>query len=178
MIIAREKKKSNVAEYILYMWQVEDMIRACSFDIEEIEKNIISRMKMDKLLHEETRIWYTDLVDKMKKEEIEKSGHLAFVIDTLDQLETFHHKLLNELKNEKYINLYKLAGPNINALREKGKSPEKGDIYVSLTGLYGLLVLRLRKKVVSGETAMALQTISNLVAFLSAQYMKRQYPGK
>ncbi|MFR1241726.1 MAG: DUF4924 family protein, partial [Butyricimonas faecihominis] len=25
MLIAREKRKSNVAEYILYMWQVEDM---------------------------------------------------------------------------------------------------------------------------------------------------------
>ena len=24
MLIAREKRKSNVAEYILYMWQVED----------------------------------------------------------------------------------------------------------------------------------------------------------
>ena len=27
MLIAREKRKSNVAEYILYMWQVEDLLR-------------------------------------------------------------------------------------------------------------------------------------------------------
>jgi len=28
MIIAQKKRKENIAEYLLYMWQVEDLIRA------------------------------------------------------------------------------------------------------------------------------------------------------
>ena len=32
MIIARQKRKENIAEYLLYMWQVEDLIRANKFD--------------------------------------------------------------------------------------------------------------------------------------------------
>ena len=28
MIIARQKKQENIAEYLLYMWQIEDIIRA------------------------------------------------------------------------------------------------------------------------------------------------------
>lgn len=42
MIIAQQKRKENIAEYLLYMWQVEDLIRAYNFDIDKIEANIIS----------------------------------------------------------------------------------------------------------------------------------------
>lgn len=43
MLIAREKRKSNVAEYILYMWQVEDMLRAMQMDIELVNRNVVSQ---------------------------------------------------------------------------------------------------------------------------------------
>ena len=33
MIIASQKKKENIAEYLLYMWQIEDIIRAYGLDI-------------------------------------------------------------------------------------------------------------------------------------------------
>ena len=49
MNIASEKRKSNIAEYILYMWQVEDSIRAYNLDIAEIEdvvKVLISNKKI------------------------------------------------------------------------------------------------------------------------------------
>ena len=36
MIIARRKRKENIAEYLLYMWQVEDLIRANNFDMDSI----------------------------------------------------------------------------------------------------------------------------------------------
>lgn len=39
MIVAREKRKKNVAEYVLYMWQVEDTIRAFNFNINTLEEN-------------------------------------------------------------------------------------------------------------------------------------------
>ncbi|MDE7144362.1 MAG: DUF4924 family protein, partial [Muribaculaceae bacterium] len=34
MIIASEKRKNNIAEYLLYMWQIEDIIRANNLDID------------------------------------------------------------------------------------------------------------------------------------------------
>ena len=42
MIIASQKKKENIAEYLLYMWQIEDIIRAYGLDIEQIQKHIIN----------------------------------------------------------------------------------------------------------------------------------------
>ena len=41
MLIARQKKKENIAEYLLYMWQVEDIIRACGGDMNLIRQRII-----------------------------------------------------------------------------------------------------------------------------------------
>ena len=42
MIIASQKKKENIAEYLLYMWQIEDIIRAYGLDIGKIQKHIIN----------------------------------------------------------------------------------------------------------------------------------------
>ena len=39
MYISQQLKQQNIAEYLLYMWQVEDLIRANGFDIERIKKN-------------------------------------------------------------------------------------------------------------------------------------------
>ena len=38
MFIASQKRKENIAEYLLYMWQIEDMIRANNLDIDKIRK--------------------------------------------------------------------------------------------------------------------------------------------
>ena len=43
MYIASQKRQQNIAEYLLYMWQVEDIIRAYHFDIDLIKENIIDR---------------------------------------------------------------------------------------------------------------------------------------
>lgn len=43
MYIASQKRKENIAEYLLYMWQIEDLIRANGLDIDRIQANVIDR---------------------------------------------------------------------------------------------------------------------------------------
>ena len=43
MLIATKLKKENICEYLLYMWQIEDILRACKLDIELVDKHIISK---------------------------------------------------------------------------------------------------------------------------------------
>ena len=45
MIIAQQKRKENIAEYLLYMWQVEDLLRACDLDDDRIDQLLVSRFK-------------------------------------------------------------------------------------------------------------------------------------
>ena len=57
MFIASQKKKENIAEYVLYMWQIEDIIRANNLNIESITANIIDK--------------FTSLTDKQRQDLIE-----------------------------------------------------------------------------------------------------------
>ncbi|MDE6171927.1 MAG: DUF4924 family protein, partial [Bacteroides sp.] len=43
MKVAQQLKAKNIAEYLIYMWQGEDLIRAHGCDSDKISKNIISR---------------------------------------------------------------------------------------------------------------------------------------
>ena len=57
MYIASQKRKENIAEYLIYMWQVEDMIRANDLDIDKIQKNIITPSGLDEARQRELRGW-------------------------------------------------------------------------------------------------------------------------
>ena len=57
MIIAEQLRNSNRAEYLLYMWQVEDLIRAYDCDIERIEKEYLSRFQLDDEKTKAIRQW-------------------------------------------------------------------------------------------------------------------------
>ena len=45
--IAQQLKEKNIAEYLIYMWQEEDLIRANHCEPEEMEANIIARYPAD-----------------------------------------------------------------------------------------------------------------------------------
>ena len=46
MLIAQQKRKENIVEYILYMWNVEDLIRANGLDMKKIDDAVISKAQM------------------------------------------------------------------------------------------------------------------------------------
>ncbi len=46
------------------------------------------------------------------------------------------------------------------------------DIQVALNGLYGLLILRLKKSPVTEDTLKAFETIKELISELSSRYME------
>ena len=43
MFIAQELRKNNIAEYLLYMWQVEDTIRAFDCSLTRIKREYVER---------------------------------------------------------------------------------------------------------------------------------------
>ena len=170
MLIAREKRKNNIAEYLLYMWQVEDTIRACEFDMEIIEKRIISQFTENEKIRAEIRDWYANLILMMHEEDIREKGHLSIVQSLVNDLYDLHQKLLYERKDEEYLEQYSWAAPNIREFKKKLNGQSSNDIETCLCGLYALLLLRLQKRKVSGETQEAMQTFSNMLALLSDRF--------
>jgi hypothetical protein len=170
MIIAKEKKKENIAEYILYMWQLEDLIRAAGFDMNTIEKTIISLYDQPEPVKEEIRNWYTNLIIMMKEEGITEGGHLQFVNNIVNDLNDLHLRLLEKQEEIKYKELFTWASKNIYEFRKKGDFDDKSDIEVCFVALYGYLMMKLKNEDLTEETKDAMSTFSNLLAILAKKY--------
>jgi hypothetical protein len=172
MLIANQKRKENIAEYLLYMFQVEDLIRAYSFDIDLVDVNIIRKYEQPYSVKRDMREWYLSLINMMKERHLTRKGHIPIVRSLLDEMESFHIRLLHDENEKKYQGIYQKAKPGINTLREKSDDLAAGEIEICLNGLYGLLMLRLTKKEISPETAAAFGHISEMIGILSAKYLQ------
>ena len=172
MIIAEQKRKENIAEYLLYMYQVEDMIRANKLDLDSIEATLISKFEVTYEVKREMREWYKTLINMMREEQKEASGHLNILETTAEQLSEMHHQLLNQGIDTSYKETCNRARAHIEALRMRSGHGQESDIQVALNGLYGLLILKLKRTPITEETTRAFDTIRELVAELSSRYME------
>lgn len=172
MLIARQKRKTNIAEYVLYMWQVEDLIRAHQFNIDLIEKNLISQYSQPEKIKNEVRDWYANLMLMMYREDIREKGHLSMLTALIDELTDLHVRLINREEQSDYKELYRKTAGYIEEFRKKSARPEAGDIETSLNALYGLLLLRLKRQSVSRETEIAMASFSRLLAMLSHIFLQ------
>ena len=84
MITARQKRKENIVEYLLYMWQVEDMIRACRLDMDIMEERIISKYDQPEEAKRRIRLWYQELAKMQGK---------AISVETQDGIKQISHFL-------------------------------------------------------------------------------------
>jgi hypothetical protein len=170
MIIAQEKRKTNIAEFILYMWQVEDMIRASKFNLVHIDKIVISKFSLPDETLSEIRTWYANLITLMEEENLREKGHISFLRNLIRELNDLHLRLLQSADETKYQELYQKASENIRRFKQKSPDTFSSDIEVCLTGLYGYLMLRLKRSEISRETRAAMTSFSNLLAALSKRF--------
>ncbi|MEA3449104.1 MAG: DUF4924 family protein [Bacteroidota bacterium] len=170
MIIAKQKKKENIAEYVLYMWQIEDMLRALDIDKDKVGKNLISKYETDTKQKQEIRNWYEGLIQQMKDEKIQNAGHLQFLINQVNDLYEFHLYLMQNESETTYQQVFNLALPNLAAFREKSKNKDDNDVELTFNALYSLLLLRLQNKEVTSDTEKAMTSFSNYLGLLSKKY--------
>ena len=79
MFIASQKRKENYAEYVLYMWHIENIIRACNLEIEKIKTVMIDKFDLDDEKKKQMIEWYESLIDMMKRENVVENGHIQIV---------------------------------------------------------------------------------------------------
>ncbi len=170
MFIASQKRKENIAEYLLYMWQIEDIIRANELDIDNIEKNVIDKFRLDDSRWKEMVEWYESLIDMMRRENVEKSGHLQLNKNVIIQLTDLHLTLLKDPRFPEYTAEFYKALPFIVELRSKSGGNPVGEIETCFNALYGMLMLRLQSKEISPDTRNAITQISKFIATLTRNF--------
>jgi hypothetical protein len=172
MLIANQKRKENIAEYILYMFQIEDLIRAYAFDIEIIDNQIINKFDQPYSVRRDIREWYSTLISVMHAKNLNVKGHIPVIQSLIEELESFHLRLLKKTDELRYQEAYSKANSSISALRRRSNNNIIGNIELCLNGLYGLLMLRLMNKTVNPETAEAFSLISEFIGILSAKFLQ------
>lgn len=175
MIIAREKRKNNLAEYILYMWQLEDLFRGLQLDMELVEQYLVSQYSTDEESRREISAWYENLVEMMKQERIAEAGHLQVVVNMVNELTELHFYLLNEAADPAYRQLFMQAGNGLVEYRRRSNLPDAvSDVELALHALYGHLMLKLQKKAVHSQTVQAMDSFSRLLALLALRYREME----
>ena len=153
MMQMMKSKKDNIAEYILYLWQMEDYLRAFPQNADATQE-----------LHE--------LNEMMHREGIIDGGHLALANNALAELMDLHVSLLDE--DARYRAAIIRLQPSLNLLKAKTDRPTMSDIEACLVLLYQIMLLKLQKKEISDETASVQTLATQVLTFLSRTYHDNQ----
>lgn len=177
MLIAQQLKETNIAEYLIYMWQVEDLIRANNLDVDKIEEQIISRFNQPDNVKREIREWYENLIDMMRRENVVENGHLIINRNVISDLSELHIRLLKNANENEYSEQYYKTLPFIVELRSKSPNKDIPELETCFSAMYGFLLMKLQKKEISGETQAAISQIGNFLRLLTQKY-KDEKEGK
>ena len=145
-------KKNNIAEYILYLWQMEDYLRAFPQQADANQE-----------LH--------DLNQMMHQENIMEIGHLQLAQNALNELEDLHIDLLNQ--EATYRAAIIQLTPSLNLLKAKTDRPTMSDIEACLVLLYQIMLLKLQKRPISSETEAVQQQVTKVLQYLSKTYKEQ-----
>jgi hypothetical protein len=172
MLIAKIKRRENIAEYILYMWQIEDLLRALDFNADAVYRTLVEPLEVDNNKKQEVFFWYTGIISLLKEEGKELAGHNRHSLQFIAQLNELHLEL--KARDDKYNSLYAAARNDMELFREKSSKPGASDMEIAFDALYAKLLLRMRKESISPETSAAFDRIAAMLARLSAIFREEE----
>jgi len=176
MQIAQQLHRQNIVEYLLYMWQMEDLIRAYGCSLARIQSEYIAQFELTDEQREEEVDWFGSLISMMNQEGKREKGHLQINCVTMQALSELHAELLQSTKFPFYNSEYYRVLPYIVELRNKGDK-QVSEIETCLSALYGIMLLRMKHESVSASTESAIKEITTFVGMLADYYKKDKEEG-
>ena len=177
MLVSRELRKKNIAEYLLYMWQVEDLLRANELSLDKVKRNIVEPYALPDEESGELLQWYADLIDMMHQEGVKEKGHLQINKNIIINMCDLHLRRLKSSKVPFYSAAYYKALPFIVEFRTKSEGREKNELENCFDALYMVWMMKLQRREINEETLKATAEISKFISMLSL-YFKEDEEGK
>lgn len=173
MDIAQAKRKQNIAEYILYLWQLEDLLRAMQFSPEAIYSQLVAPRQIDKGVKHEYLIWYMDIVNLLRKEGKEESGHLEHTLHLIGDMHNLHLQLMQHPIGEHYRKTFGALAPQLPMLRGLIKKEDICDTELCFRALYAVMLYRIKGDEKRAEAIKdTMELVSPVIAELAAMYGK------
>jgi len=170
MIVSEKKKRENIAEYVIYMWQLEDIVRAHGSDAGSVYQFIMGAANVDADIADKALRWYQGICERVAI--LPKGTHLEEVFEVLQELNLLHGMLLTTIKDADYKEQFEKARGGINDLMERAGGKAISEVEACFNGMYGIFLLDIQKKSVSKETRDAIGPIRELLKILSARYFE------
>lgn len=166
MVLADKKKKENISEYIIHMYQTEDLIRVYHFNMDEIREHVIAHIKNadpDELYN-----WYKGIAEQMKAEGLVERGHLKSTQDVVKQLNALHENLLKA--DQQYRHIYSKTAVHIHKTMEQSNGKVTNPVQAALNGIYGYLLLKINDRKVDESLLPAINAFGDLLSYLSYRW--------
>ncbi len=174
MDIARGLRHSNIAEYVLYLWQLEDLFRSVQFSPEAIyTKFVAPRSDISPEQQQALLAWYVELCDLLTKEGKQKVGHLDHTLHIIADLNNLHLQLLELPVGARYQVLWSTFEevlPDLRGVAGEQLKESTSDIELCFRALYGAMLYRIKGVDGRGAVEDTLAFVSPLVAELAKMY--------
>ena len=149
MDIAQAKRRENIAEYILYLWQLEDLLRALQFSPEAIFSTLIAPRK--------------DIAEEQKH---------VYLLWYMDIANLLHQELMKLSVGEHYRQTYAKLEPELPRLRAVVGNPGMNDTELCFRALYAAMLYRIKGEGDKQAVTDTLEYISPVIANLADMYGK------
>lgn len=169
MDIAKAKRRENIAEYILYLWQLEDLLRALQFSPEAVFTTLIAPRK--DIAEEQKHVfllWYMDIANLLRQEGKEEKGHLEHTLHLIGELHDLHLQLMKLPAGAHYRTTYARLAPELPRLREVMGNPGMSDTELCFRALYAAMLYRIKGEGGKSAVADTIAYISPVIAELAA----------
>ena len=143
MDIAQQKRSENVAEYVLYIWQLEDLLRAIQFSPEAVFTALVAPRDASDMWKLAALEWYMDIANLLVKEGKEESGHLDHTLHIVADMNDLHMMLMQQPAGREYREIFAGLAPELPRLRQTlGK--DVSDIELAFRALYAAMLYRIK----------------------------------
>ncbi|MFI3270472.1 MAG: DUF4924 family protein [Rikenellaceae bacterium] len=177
MDISRHLRSRNISEYILYLWQLEDLLRSLQFSPQAIYSQFIApREELSPVRQQEIFMWYREMCELLESEGKRQSGHLEHTLHLIADLQDLHLRLLHLPIGARYRTLWVTLEevlPDLRAVLSEEETPaEISDIELCFRALYGAVLYKLKGENGRGAVEDTIAYISPVIAELSSTYGK------
>lgn len=173
MDIAKAKRRENIAEYILYLWQLEDLLRALQFSPEAVFTTLIAPRKD---IAEEQKpvflMWYMDIANLLHQEGKDEKGHLEHTLHLIGDLHDLHLQLMKLPVGARYRAVYARLEPELPRLREVLGNPGMSDTELCFRALYAAMLYRIKGEGGKSAVTDTIEYISPVIAELASIHGK------
>ncbi|MCH5334976.1 MAG: DUF4924 family protein [Alistipes sp.] len=173
MDIAQAKRKENIAEYILYLWQVEDLLRALQFSPEAVYSQLIAPREIPEEQRHVFLLWYMDIANLLHEEGKDEKGHINHTLHLIADMHDLHLRLMQLPAGERYRSLRARLEPHMPALRQLA-GEASSDTELCFRALYAAMLYRIKGQGDKAAVSDTIEYISPVIAELADIYGKAE----